>query len=262
MKIEFLTQDDPLYILPLFEELIRNYHQDWQVTRVLTCRTMGKRSRKQLITELVELYGAAAFVRLAGSTVLSRAVGKLPRKAGASSYASLEQLFRAYGIPHENIGNPNEPSVVAAIAARGPDLIVSVACPYILKRPLLELPPLGAINIHHAPLPRYRGMMPTFWQMFHGETHSGLTIHYMVPEIDEGAAIFRDNLQIRPGESLHELIIRAKRHGGNCLGQVLRTFAQSGKPKPLPELDVESSYFTFPTREQIRQFNARGLRSI
>ena len=262
MKVEFLTQDDPLYILPLFEELIRKYHQDWQVTRVLTCRTMGKRSRKKLISELVDLYGAGAFVRLASATVLSRALGKLPRKAGASSYTSLEQLFRAYGIAHETIGNPNDESVVQAIAARKPDIIVSVACPYILKRRLLELAPLGAINIHHAPLPRYRGMMPTFWQMFHGETHSGLTIHYMVPEIDEGEAIFRDSLAISPGETLHELIIRAKRHGGNCLGEVLRVFAGGGRPDPLPPLDVAGSYFTFPTHEQIRAFHAKGLRSI
>ena len=123
------------------------------------------------------------------------------------------------GLCTRHIGNPNDGAVVQAIAARKPDIIVSVACPYILKRPLLELAPLGAINIHHAPLPRYRGMMPTFWQMFHGETHSGLTIHYMVPEIDEGEAIFRDSLPIRPGESLHELIIRAKRHGGKLPGR-------------------------------------------
>jgi methionyl-tRNA formyltransferase len=262
MKIEFLTQDDPLYILPLFEELIRNYHNDWQVTCVLACRTMGKRSRKQLITELIDLYGLPAFVRLASSTVLSRLFGKLPRKAGAARYASMEQLFRAYGIEYASIGNPNDPSVVAAIAERKPDLIVSVACPYILKRPLLELAPLGAINIHHAPLPRYRGMMPTFWQMFHGETHSGLTIHYMVPEVDEGEAVFRDALEIRQGETLHELIIRAKRHGACCLGRVLRMFAEGRKPQPLPPLPVQGSYFTFPNHEQIRQFHDRGLRSI
>ena len=262
MLVEFLTQDDPLYILPLFEELICNYQQDWKVTRVLTCRTMGKRSRRKLISELMDLYGAVPFARLAASTVMNRMLGKLPRKAGASGYASLEQLFRAYGIVHEQIGNPNDRSVVDAIAARKPDIIVSVACPYILKRPLLELAPLGAIDIHHAPLPRYRGMMPTFWQMFHGETHSGLTIHYMVPEIDGGDAIFRDNLPIHPGENLHELIIRAKRHGGHCLGEVLRSFARGIKPDPLPPLPVEGSYFTFPTHEEIRAFHSKGLRSI
>jgi len=262
MNVEFLTQDDSLYILPLFEELICNYRNEWEVTRVLTCRTMGKRSRKQLISELMQLYGSVAFAGLAGATILSRALGKLPRRAGASGYLSLDQLFRAYAIEHENIGNPNGEDVVRAIAARKPDILVSVACPYILKRPLLEIAPLGAINIHHAPLPRYRGMMPTFWQMFHGETHSGLTIHYMVPEVDEGDAIFRDGLPIRPGESLHQLIIRAKRHGGHCLGQVLRTFAQGRKPSPLPRVETAGSYFTFPTREEMRAFHAKGLRSI
>lgn len=262
MKIEFLTQDDPLYILPLFEELIRDYHSDWEVTRVLTCRTMGKRSRTQMVRELTALYGVVPFVGLGASTVLSRLAGKLPRAAGATKYASMEQLFRAYGIEQETIGNPNDEAVVRSIASRRPDLIVSVACPYIFKRPLLELAPLGAINIHHAPLPRYRGMMPTFWQMFHGEKHSGLTIHYMVAGVDEGAAIFRDNLAIRKGETLHQLIVRAKRHGAHCMGTVLRRFAEQGRAEPLPPLDVEPSYFTFPTHEEIRQFHAKGLRSI
>jgi methionyl-tRNA formyltransferase len=45
MKIEFLTQEDSLYILPFFEEFLRNYAGDFEITRISCCRAMGKRSR-------------------------------------------------------------------------------------------------------------------------------------------------------------------------------------------------------------------------
>ena len=148
-----------------------------------------------------------------------------------------------------------------SVRRRGADLLVSVACPYILKVPLLTIAPKGAINIHHAPLPRYKGMMPTFWQMFHGEKSVGLTIHYMSPRIDEGEALLQDEQAIEPGESLDHLIQRSKRHGAHCMARVLRQI-QEGTVKPVALDHSKSSYFTFPTSAEIKEFHIRGLRSI
>jgi len=150
---------------------------------------------------------------------------------------------------------------VESVRRRGADLLVSVACPYILKVPLLTIAPKGAINIHHAPLPRYKGMMPTFWQMFHGEKSVGLTIHYMSPRIDEGEALLQDEQAIEPGESLDHLIQRSKRHGAHCMARVLRQI-QEGTVKPVALDHSKSSYFTFPTSAEIKEFHIRGLRSI
>lgn len=261
MRIEFLTQTDPIYILPLFEEFFRNYSQECKVTQISCCKTMGNRSRMQMFRELTRLYGALGFTRLLCRVGLSRVMSALPLGKGASRYFSLPQLCRAYQVECRSIENPNAPDFLAAAAQRKSDLIVSIACPYILKNDLLSIPRLGCINIHHAPLPRYKGMMPTFWQLYQGERTVGLTIHYMTEKLDEGDALLQEKLDVQEGEALDHLIRRSKRHAAHCLVRVLRNIAtDSVVRRPLNR--EKGSYFTFPTLTEIREFQRRGFRAI
>jgi methionyl-tRNA formyltransferase len=261
MRIEFLTQDDPVYILPFFEEFFRRAGDRFETMQVSCCRTMGGRSRKQLATELICLYGPMGLARLLSRTIAAKTAGAIPRSRDAKMFYSIEQACTAWGVPFKRIGNPNEPAFVDSVVARSADLIVSVACPYIIKPRLLGLPPLGCINIHHAPLPRYKGMMPTFWQLYHGERRVGLTIHYMVEKIDDGEALLQEALPVEAGETLDHLIRRSKRHAAQCLVGVLDDIhSQSQRVIKLDR--SQSSYFTFPTLDQIREFHRRGFRGI
>ena len=262
MRIEFLTQDDPLYVLPFFEEFFRHYAQEFEIVQVSACPVMGKRNRSQLLKELFHLYGLIGMVRVGARAMMARILGHVPRRARPTGrYYTLEQLCRAYGVPYVSIGDPNSPESVAATRSRAPEALVSVACPYILKDTLLSLPPLGCINIHHAPLPRYKGMMPTFWQMYHGEKQVGVTVHYMAAKVDEGSALLQEELAIVPGETLDHLIRRSKRHGAHCMAKVLRQVAEG--TQSVIRFDPSSgSYFTFPTLSEIREFHRRGFRAV
>jgi methionyl-tRNA formyltransferase len=261
MTIEFLTQQDPIYILPLFEEFIRNYSEQATIVRISCCKTMGTRPRRQLVRELVHLYGALGFARLAGRILVSHLLGWIPLGRGAKRYFSLSQLCRAYGIEYGAISNPNGEEFVADVLKRQCDLIVSIACPFILKSQLLSTPPLGCINIHHAPLPRYKGMMPTFWQLYQGERSVGLTVHYMTEKLDDGDALLQEHLAVEEGESLDHLIRRSKRHAAHCLAKVIHQIrTNSASLRPLKH--KPGSYFTFPTLAEIREFRRRGLNAI
>jgi len=261
MRIEFLTQDDPLYILPFFDEFLRNYASGFEIAQISCSPTMGKRSRVQMLKELTTLYGPVGMGRLLGTTAFSRVLGKISSDREAKHFYGLEQIAKAYGIPYKKIGNPNAPEFVESVRQRGCDVLVSVACPYILKDALLSLPPRGCVNIHHAPLPRYKGMMPTFWQMYHGEKSVGVTVHTMVGKVDEGQALLQDTMEIKPRETLHQLIQRAKRHGAHCMARVLQQI-ESNSQIPISLDTTQSSYFTFPTIEEIGEFQRRGYRAI
>jgi len=261
MRIEFLTQDDPLYIVPFFEEFLSHYSGEFEVLQISCCPTMGNRSRVKMLKELTALYGPLGVARLIARAGMSRVLGARRREKGAKRYHTLAQLCRAHGVTYQKIGNPNDVSFVNSVRAREADVLVSVACPFILKEPLLALAPLGAINIHHAPLPRYKGMMPTFWQMFHGEKTVGVTIHSMVAKVDEGAALFQGEQKIEPGESLDHLIQRSKRYGAHCMAKVLKQVG-AGTACATPFDHSKGSYFTFPTLDEIREFHRRGLRAI
>ena len=136
MRLEFLTQDDPLYVLPFFDEFLRNYSSEFEIVRISCSPTMGKRSRLQLLRELTALYGPLGLARLLAMSVKARVFGKVPRPRGASRFYTLKQMCAAYGIPCERIGNPNAPKFVTSVQQMPPDLLISVACPYILKPPL------------------------------------------------------------------------------------------------------------------------------
>jgi methionyl-tRNA formyltransferase len=261
MKIEFLTQEDSLYILPFFEEFLQNYGSEFEIGRISCCRAMGKRSRWQLLRELKWLYGATGLGKLLLQAGWAKALATLPRSRGSRRFYSIAQLARAYGIPYEAVDNPNQVEFTGALQQRSPDLLISVACPYILKEKLLGIPRLGCINIHHAPLPRYKGMMPTFWQLFHGEQQLGVTIHYMAAKVDEGDALLQESLPVTPGESLHSLIRRSKRHGAHCMAKVVRRL-QSNEAVAIQMDHSQGSYFTFPKREEALEFRRRGLRAI
>jgi len=211
--------------------------------------------------ELTALYGYWGFARLLWRVAISRLLGFQKLERQANRFFSLAQLCRAFGVDYVAVDNPNSSDFVQGIKNRNSDLIVSVACPFILKKLLLSTPPLGCINIHHAPLPRYKGMMPTFWQLYHGERTVGLTVHYMGEKLDEGDALLQESLTVEPGESLDALICRSKRQAAHCLARVLRQLATGSAERRSLNHD-KGTYFTFPTVAQIREFRKRGLRAM
>jgi methionyl-tRNA formyltransferase len=261
MRIVFITQDDPIYILPFFDEFFRQELGEIEVAGVFSCKTMGDRGRLQLLRELFCLYGGIGLLRLLARGAISKIMQRLPAKTTARHFYSVAQICRALSVPHIFIGNPNREEFRSRIAALAPDVLVSVACPYILKQELLSMPPLGCINVHHAPLPRYKGMMPTFWQMYHGEKNVAVTIHTMSARLDEGNALLQERLPIRQCESLDSLIRRTKRHGAHCMLKVLRQIAQQTQTRLSLEAET-SSYFTFPTPAEMKEFRRRGFRAI
>lgn len=260
MRIVFLTQDDPIYILPFFDEFFHQELNDIEVAGIFSCKTMGNRGRWKLLSDLRCLYGTPGLFRLVLRKAVSEMVAAFPANQKSKRFYSVSQICRAFRIPHRSIGNPNQDQCLKEIAVLSPDLLVSVACPYILKDVLLHLPPLGCINIHHAPLPRYKGMMPTFWQMYHGEKEVGVTIHTMAARVDEGIALLQEQLPIDQTESLDSLIRRTKRHGAHCMLTALRQIAAQTQRTLV--LEGQSSYFTFPTLAEIKEFRRRGLRAI
>ena len=139
------------------------------------------------------------------------------------------------------------------------DLIVSVSCPQIFRRPLIELPRHGSLNIHGALLPHYRGIAPSFWMMAHGEKTAGVTVFLVNEDIDRGSVVETVEFPFEPDESLHEFIVRSKRIACDALLRAIDKI-ETGDVQPAP-LPVEGgSYYTFPTREAYREFRRRGRR--
>src|SRR5689334_9979405 len=133
MRVEFLTDDNPRYVLPFFVEFIRQYAGEFEITRISCCRAMGRRSRLQLLRELLLLYSPVGLVRILVSIAAAKLLGLVHISRGAKRFHTIAQLCKAYGISCEHIRNPNDEEFLSGVEARHPDVIASVACPYILK---------------------------------------------------------------------------------------------------------------------------------
>lgn len=260
MRIVFVTQDDPFYIGRLFRVVLENCDGIIDPQCAVICRTMGKSPRK-LARQLYEFYGPIDSARMAfrycATKVLAASIGSVSSRWPVS----LKQVFRKHGIETIPCRNVNSTSLLEQLRKMDPELIVSVAAPQVFKRPLLELPRLGCLNIHTARLPQYRGMMPNFWVMYSNEKSSAITVHTMDTEIDGGKIILQREFQIRPGESLDQLIKRTKVLGADCLLAALRRIAAHGVVGVEPP-NVEPSYFSFPTKEHVKRFRQQGKRLL
>ena len=85
---------------------------------------------------------------------------------------------------------------VAYISEWEPDLIVTAAYGQILPLELLEMPRLGAINVHASLLPKYRGAAPINRAIIDGEKVTGITIMYMTEQMDAGDIILQKEVEI------------------------------------------------------------------
>ncbi len=145
-----------------------------------------------------------------------------------------------------------------------PDLLVSVGPPEILKVPVLETPRLGSVNVHNGRIPRFRGHLGTFWEVFEGEAEGYVSIHEMAPRVDSGRLVAAEPIPIRRPIGFLDLMLEKKRRGGELLARLVeRVEREQGLPGEVVGSGSEADstdYFGWPSLAQLWQFRGR-LRS-
>ncbi|MBU0961432.1 MAG: methionyl-tRNA formyltransferase [Proteobacteria bacterium] len=111
-----------------------------------------------------------------------------------------------------------------------PDLIVVAAYGRILPPSILDLPPLGCINIHGSLLPRHRGAAPIQWAVIKGDREAGVTIMQMDEGMDTGAMLLPAAIPVAPDETAGSLFAKLSQLGGKALLQALDLLRQDKLP--------------------------------
>ena len=144
------------------------------------------------------------------------------------------------------------------IKSFNPDLLVSILGNQIFKSQIINLAPKGCINLHTALLPKYRGLMPTFWVLKNNETHTGVSVFFVDEGIDSGPIIIQEKVEI--GDSTQQdLIMKTKRIGMDLVIKAVELIDKNQvNLKANPE--SEKSYFSFPSRKDVVEFRNLGKR--
>ena len=122
-----------------------------------------------------------------------------------------------------------------------PDLIVVVAYGRLLPVDILNLPPLGCINVHASLLPHLRGAAPIQRAIINGDKVTGVTTMYMAEGMDEGDMILSRETPIGDDETSGELFARLSQIGAQLLSETI-PLLQDGTAPRTPQDHSQATY--------------------
>ncbi len=133
-----------------------------------------------------------------------------------------------------------QPEAVAAIAALEPELIIVMAYGQILPKALLELAPLGCLNLHASLLPKYRGAAPIQAAIEAGEKESGITVIWMDEGLDTGDMLCKVALELDPQETGGSLHDRLAELSPEALARAFDLIGQGNPPRERQQEELAS----------------------
>lgn len=117
----------------------------------------------------------------------------------------LKVVAEERGTPVFQPDKVNTPEALADLRSLQPDICVVAAYGQILSRALLEIPPLGAINLHASILPRHRGAAPVQYAVLRGDKITGVTIFQIQPKLDAGPVLGLETTEVAPDMTYGDL---------------------------------------------------------
>jgi methionyl-tRNA formyltransferase len=144
-----------------------------------------------------------------------------PGHRGKVAPTPVKEAATARRLPVYQPERARDPGAVAHLRAARPELIVVAAYGQILSREILELPPLGALNVHASLLPRWRGAAPVNRAILAGDAVTGVTIMRMDEEIDHGPILVARELAITAEDDAQSLTEKLAELGAELLLEVI-----------------------------------------
>lgn len=256
LRVVAVTQSDPFFTGRFFEAFLAESGRDAiELVEIVLLRNFNE-SSLALATRLWKLYGTADMIRLLARYAGAR-IGEWlgrPRR--------VEAVAAAHGVPTRQLASINDPDYLRSLGLRGIDVLLSVAAPEIFRAAALTAAP-QVLNVHCGKLPQYRGMMPTFWALLHGEQEITVTVHRMAQKIDGGEVLAEYPVPVAPTDSAFDLSVRAKLVAGQAVARLLPSLRTPFlRPAPRPVVPARQQYFKFPTRQHAQELRAAGRRML
>lgn len=126
------------------------------------------------------------------------------------------------------------PDAIAALRELRPDVLIVAAFGQMLPRSVLDLAPLGTLNVHASLLPRWRGAAPVTAAILAGDAQTGVTIMRLDEGMDTGDMLAQESTPILPDDTTGTLTERLAGLGADLLLRTLPRWAR-GEIRPQPQ---------------------------
>ncbi|WP_353892168.1 methionyl-tRNA formyltransferase [Proteinivorax hydrogeniformans] len=129
-----------------------------------------------------------------------------------------------------------------------PDVIVVVAYGQIIPKEILQIPPLGCVNVHGSLLPEFRGAAPIHWAVIEGKAFTGITTMLMDEGMDTGDMLIKKKVDINSEDNVATLHDKLSKVGADALIETLEQL-KNDKITPIPQDSKEATYAPKITKE-------------
>ena len=156
---------------------------------------------------------------------------------------------QAHDLPVLQPEKMNGSDEMAQIVALAPDFIITAAFGQFLPTALLDAAQIAAVNTHASLLPKYRGGAPVHYAIMNGDTETGVSIMYMVKQMDAGDVIDVVKVPITAQDNVGTMFDKLSLAGRDLLLATLPKIA-AGEIAPVPQDEAAVSISPNITRDQ------------
>lgn len=258
-------QDDPFYLPRVLDKYLREFAETTAGVNIQPT-TQGNRTVTQTALDLLKMYGPWYFQwklrKFIGARLKSKVVNGLLGSTGRCY--SVAAVARRYGVPVHEAADVNSDEFRAMLSELGVQFIISISGTQFYRKALREQTSHGIVNCHGALLPKYRGLMPSFWTLANGEREGGVSVHFVDAKLDNGPIIVQKRYRIHPHDTLEDIMARSKDLAAEAIIECVRIVegaAARGEPAPTLVNDAsQATHFSMPTRADVARFRSAGHR--
>lgn len=245
MKIIIITQDSPFYLYEALGYFFKSLPKNHSIIACITPPPSPFGKRNNFVNKAIKtkkVFGLRFFLFYSLKFFKNKLTGK-----------TVKRVLKQNNIPNPKFtGSLNSPENLKKIKKLQPDLLISILGNEIFKKQLIQLAPKGCINVHSSLLPKYRGLLPTFWVLKNNELFTGVSVFYVDEGIDSGPIILQQKIAINNMTHL-ELIKTTKKLGINLILKSI-DLIEKNNVNLIDNPDKNKSYYSFPTRSDVLEF--------
>lgn len=250
MKIMLITQGDVFYLPKIIDLLTKRLSQNYTVISIVKLDPSPSGKKKSLLKQSVDtlkIFGIRFFTFYTFLYIYNKLIKQ----------NTIDSIAEANGVEViKLIGSINEQKNINRLKSYNADLLISVAANEIFKRPVLDIFPKGCLNLHTSLLPKYRGLMPTFWVLRNNERYTGVTVFIVDEGIDSGPIVEQQKVEIGK-KTQRELIIATKLIGVQLIEMAVNKILNNELNLQDNNADA-ATYFQYPTRKDVKIFYKNG----
>ncbi len=258
VRVHIITQNEPFFIPKMIEHILLNQKKEFNIVSYTVLKPHRKnKSLFDWFKERAKVYSYFELLIASFAFVYVKIVSKLP---SIGTFYSIRKIFDGQDIREIKSSDINSNEYIHKLKTVSPDVIISISCPQIFKKDILEVPTEVCINAHGTLLPRHRGVFGTWWTLFCNDKEAGGTIHTMELKLDAGHILWQESFDVAKSDTQFSLAYKTKKIMAEGIVEVLIKINNGKLERKIAKF--EESYHRAPTKKLGVEFHKKGNRVI